>query len=176
MPPRFVAVPEGKAQLVRRELGDDSAQETASARYLGPAALPPRCNRPLPSPPAHAEALGYRDDLRQVRRFVASRAKCAGLTPSRIPDLVIAISELAANTVRHTGGGTVQVWRTSEEIIGQVADTGQITDPLARHRARSDELLGGNGLWVVNQVCDLAQARTGQAGTTTRVHMRLHRP
>jgi anti-sigma regulatory factor (Ser/Thr protein kinase) len=151
-------------------------QETASARYLGPAALPPRCNRPLPSPPAHAEALGYRDDLRQVRRFVASRAKCAGLTPPRIPDLVIAISELAANTVRHTGGGgTVQVWRTSEEIIGQVADTGQITDPLARHRARSDELLGGNGLWVVNQVCDLVQARTGQAGTTTRVHMRLHR-
>ena len=73
-------------------------------------------------------------------------------------------------------GGTVQVWRTSEEIIGQVADTGQITDPLARHRARSDELLGGNGLWVVNQVCDLVQARTGQAGTTTRVHMRLHRP
>jgi anti-sigma regulatory factor (Ser/Thr protein kinase) len=152
-------------------------RETASARYLGPAVFPPRCHRPLPSPPAHAEALGYRDDLRPVRRFVASRAKCAGLTPPRIPDLVIATSELAANTLRHTGGGgTVQVWRTSQEIIGQVADTGQITDPLAGHRARSDELVGGNGLWVVNQVCDLVQARTGQAGTTTRVHMRLHRP
>jgi anti-sigma regulatory factor (Ser/Thr protein kinase) len=152
-------------------------RETASARYLGPAVFPPRCHRPLPSPPAHAEALGYRDDLRPVRRVVASRARCAGLTPPRIPDLVIATSELAANTLRHTGGGgTVQVWRTSQEIIGQVADTGQITDPLAGHRARSDELVGGNGLWVVNQVCDLVQARTGQAGTTTRVHMRLHRP
>jgi anti-sigma regulatory factor (Ser/Thr protein kinase) len=152
-------------------------RETASARYLGPAVFPPLCHRPLPSPPAHAEALGYRDDLRPVRRFVASRARCAGLTPPRIPDLVIATSELAANTLRHTGGGgTVQVWRTSQEIIGQVADTGQITDPLAGHRARSDELVGGNGLWVVNQVCDLVQARTGQAGTTTRVHMRLHRP
>jgi anti-sigma regulatory factor (Ser/Thr protein kinase) len=91
--------------------------------------------------------------------------------------LVIAISELTANTLRHTGGGgTVQVWRTSEEIICQVADTGQIADPLARYQARSDELVGGNGLWVVNQVCDLVQARTGQAGTTTRVHMRLRRP
>jgi histidine kinase-like protein len=69
-----------------------------------------------------------------VRRFVASRAKGAGLTPPRIPDLLIAASELAANTLRHTGGGTVQVWRTGEEIICQVADTGQITDPLARHR------------------------------------------
>ena len=43
------------------------------------------------------------------------------------------------------------------------AASGQIADPLARHRAPSDELLGGNGLWLVNQVCDLVQARTGQA-------------
>jgi anti-sigma regulatory factor (Ser/Thr protein kinase) len=151
-------------------------RETASARYLGPAVLPPRCHRALPRPPVHAEALGYRDDLRSVRRFVASRARCAGLAPSRIPDLVIAASELAANTFRHTGGGgTVQVWRTSEEIICQVADSGQIADPLARYQARSDELVGGNGLWVVNQVCDLVQARTGRAGTTTRLHMRLRR-
>jgi anti-sigma regulatory factor (Ser/Thr protein kinase) len=149
---------------------------TASARYLGPAVFPPRCHRALPRPPGHVEALGYCDDLRPVRRFVASRAKSAGLTPPRIPDLVIAASELAANTLRHTGGGgTVQVWRTSEEIICQVADTGQITDPLARHRARSDELQGGNGLWLVNQVCDLVQTRTGQTGTTTRLHMRLRR-
>jgi hypothetical protein len=28
---------------------------------------------------------------------------------------------------------------------------------------------------VVNQVCDLVQARTGRAGTTTRLHMRLRR-
>src|SRR5207302_6167350 len=50
-------------------------QATASARYLGPAVLPPRCNRALPRPPAHAEALGYCDDLRPVRRFVASRSE-----------------------------------------------------------------------------------------------------
>jgi anti-sigma regulatory factor (Ser/Thr protein kinase) len=149
-------------------------QETASARYLGPAHLPPRCNRALPRPPAHAEALGYCDDLRPVRSFVASRAKRAGLPPPRIPDLVIAVSELAANTLCHTGGGgTVQMWQTGDEIICQVADSGQITDPLAGHRPRSDELLGGNGLWVVNQVCDLVQARTARAGTTTRLHMRL---
>ena len=143
----------------------------------GAAAVPPRCNRALPRPPARAGALGYRDDLRPVRSFVAGAAQCAGLTPARIPDLVLAVTELAGNTLRHTdGGGTVQAWRTRDEIICQVADTGQITDPLARHRPPSDELLGGNGLWLVNQVCDLVQARTGPAGTTTRVHMRLHRP
>ena len=151
-------------------------QATTSVSYLGPQDVPPRCNRALSRPPVHAETLGYSDDLCPVRSFVASRAACAGLTASRIPDLVLAISELAANTVRHTdGGGTLQVWRTRRELICQVADTGHVTDPLAWHRPPSDELLGGNGLWLVNQVCDLVQARTGQTGTTIRLHMRLNR-
>jgi anti-sigma regulatory factor (Ser/Thr protein kinase) len=178
--------PYDRAALARSVIADAASthpavirdrQETASATYLGPAEVPPRCNRPLTRPPEQAETLGYRDDLRQVRRFVATRAKGAGLAPPRISDLVIAAGELAGNTLRHTGaGGTVQVWLTSEEIICQVADTGHITDPLARYHVRSDELPGRNGLWLVNQVCDLVQARTGRAGTTTRLHMRLHQP
>jgi len=150
-------------------------QVTASVSYLGPPDVPPRCNQALSRPPVHAETLGYSGDLRPVRSFVASRAAGAGLTSSRIPDLVLAVSELAANTVRHTeGDGTLQVWHTRGELICQVADTGHVTDPLAWHRPPSDELLGGNGLWLVNQVCDLVQARTGQAGTTIRLHMRLN--
>ena len=118
-------------------------KETASAGYLVPPDLPPRCRRALPRPPADAETLAYRDDLRPVRSFVATRAERAGLAPPRISDLVLAASELAGNTLRHTGsGGTVQVWPTRDEIICQVTDTGQITDPLAWHRAPSDELLG----------------------------------
>lgn len=89
--------------------------------------------------------------------------------------MILAASELTGNTVFHAaGGGTVHVWRTRNEVICQVADTGQIADPLAWHRPRSAALTGGNGLWLVNQLCDLVQARTGRAGTTTRMHMRLH--
>jgi anti-sigma regulatory factor (Ser/Thr protein kinase) len=151
-------------------------QTMASVGYLGPPDLPPRCNRALPRPPAHAETLGYAGDLRPVRSFVASRARSAGLTPPRLLDLVLAISELAANTFRHTdGGGTLHVWQSAEEIICQVADSGHFTDPLAWHRAQAHDLLGGNGLWLVNQVCDLVQARTGRAGTIIRLHMGLHR-
>jgi anti-sigma regulatory factor (Ser/Thr protein kinase) len=148
--------------------------KAVSAGYLSPPTLPPRCERALPPPPAHAKALGYRDDLRSVRSFIASRAEQAGLGPPRISDLVIAVSELAANTVRHAGcDGTVQIWRTRHEVVCQVADRGQITDPLARHRARSELTLGGKGLWLVNQLCGLVQARTSQAGTVARLHMRL---
>ncbi len=152
-------------------------QPAASASYLGPREFLPAGNQALPPPPAHAETLDYSGDLRMVRCFIASRAELAGLSAPRVFDLVIAVSELAANTLRHTtAGGTAHVWQTAEEIICQVTDTGQITDPLAGRRPLSDELLGGNGLWVVNQVCDLTQTRTGPAGTTTRVHMRLPRP
>jgi anti-sigma regulatory factor (Ser/Thr protein kinase) len=148
-------------------------QEAVSAAYLNPPGLPPRCERALPPPPAHAEALGYRDELGSVRHFVASRAEQAGLDSSRASDLVLAVSELTANTLRHTDSdGTVQIWPTREELICQVADHGQITDPLARHRPRS-QVLGGKGLWLVNQLCDLVQARTSQAGTVARLHMRL---
>jgi anti-sigma regulatory factor (Ser/Thr protein kinase) len=151
-------------------------QTMASVGYLGPPDLPPRCNRELPRPPAHAETLGYAGDLRPVRSFVASRGRSAGLAPPRLLDLVLAISELAANTLRHTdGGGTLQVWQSAGKIICQVADSGHFTDPLAWHRGQAHDLLGGNGLWLVNQVCDLVQARTGQAGTIIRLHMGLHR-
>jgi anti-sigma regulatory factor (Ser/Thr protein kinase) len=148
-------------------------QETASTGYVSPPGLPARCEQELPPPPAHAEALDYRDDLRSVRSFVASRAEQAGLASSRVTDLVLAVSELAANTLRYTdSSGTVQIWPTGPELVCQVTDRGQITDPLARHRPRS-EGLGGKGLWLVNQLCDLVQARSSQAGTVARLHMRL---
>ena len=113
------------------------------------------------------------DDLRPVRRLVDGHAVRAGLPDERAANLVLAASELAANTLRHTSaGGTVQVWRTEDEILCQIQDRGWITDPLAgRRRSAPDER--GHGLWVVNQVCDLVELRTGQGGTTVRMHMSL---
>jgi anti-sigma regulatory factor (Ser/Thr protein kinase) len=148
-------------------------QPLASAEFAGPGHLPPECDRPLSTPPSFARALGYGADLRPVRRLVADQAGQAGLAPERAADLVLAVSEIAANTLRHTPGeGQLQVWHTEQEILCQVQDYGWITDPLAgRQRRPADE--PGHGLWVVNQVCDLVEVRTGQAGTTVRLHMRL---
>jgi anti-sigma regulatory factor (Ser/Thr protein kinase) len=145
-------------------------------RHAGPWALPPECDRPLLPPPATAETLGYETDLRPVRRLVDGHAVRAGLPDERAANLVLAASELAANTLRHTSaGGTVQVWRTEDEILCQIQDRGWITDPLAgRIRRPPDE--SGHGLWVVNQVCDLAEIRTGEAGTTIRIHMSIQKP
>jgi anti-sigma regulatory factor (Ser/Thr protein kinase) len=147
-----------------------------ATHYAGPGNVPPQCELPLPSPPSTAETLGYESDLQPVRHLVASHARRAGLPAERTSDLALAASEIAANTLRHTSaGGTVQIWHTGEEIICQIQDQGWITNPLAgRIRHPPDER--GHGLWVVNQVCDLVELRTGQAGTTVRMHMGVGGP
>jgi anti-sigma regulatory factor (Ser/Thr protein kinase) len=145
----------------------------SSGDFAGPGLLPPECDRPLSAPPSYAQALGYGTSLRPVRRLVADHASSVGLSPERAADLVLAVSEIAANTLRHTSGdGQLRVWHTEQEMICQVQDYGWITDPLAGRRRRP-AAEPGHGLWVVHQVCDLVQVRTGAAGTTVRLHMRL---
>ena len=103
---------------------------------------------------------------------MAVRAGQAGLSPDRTADLVLAVGEVAANTVRHAGArGTLLVWRTGTEIICQVSDQGQIHDPLVGRRRPPET--GGLGLWVVHQVCDLVELRSGPGGTVVRMHMLL---
>jgi anti-sigma regulatory factor (Ser/Thr protein kinase) len=148
--------------------------QQASPDYPGPGGLPPDCDSPLPEPPSRAARLRYAANLRSIRDLVASHAAQAGLTPGRSADLVLAVSEIAANTLRHTrNGGTLHVWRTPDSIICQLHDQGRITDPLAGRRRPTLDVLGGQGLWVVNQVCDLVELRSGRTGTTVRLHMRL---
>jgi anti-sigma regulatory factor (Ser/Thr protein kinase) len=177
-----IMCPYDAAGLTPAELSDarfthplllQDGQPLASAEFAGLGLLPPGCDRPLPAPPSFAQTLGYRSDLRAVRRLVAYQADEAGLAPERAADLVLAVSEIAANTLRHTrGDGLLRVWHTEQEILCQVQDYGWITDPLAGQQRRpADE--PGHGLWVVNQVCDLVELRTGQGGTTFRLHMRL---
>jgi anti-sigma regulatory factor (Ser/Thr protein kinase) len=134
--------------------------------------LPPGCDHPLDPPPAEAEVLAYVADLVPVRRLVERYAWRAGLSAERTVDLVLAANEIAANTIRHTaGGGVLHLWQTATEVICEVHDSGRITDPMAgRIRRGPDDR--GHGLWLVNQVCDLVELRSGDLGTTVRMHMR----
>jgi len=146
----------------------------ASREYEGPDELPPGCDAPLPEPPSRAAVLRYATSLRAIRDLVARHAAQAGLTAGRTADLVLAVSEIAANTLRYTrAGGTLHIWRTPDSLICQIHDQGRITDPLAGRRRPAIDVLGGQGLWVVNQLCDLVELRSGRHGTTVRVRMRL---
>ena len=116
----------------------------------------------------------YTTDLAAIRAVVHGYAIKAGLTEERAIDLVLAVSEVAANTVRHAKSpGSLQIWHDAHEIICQLHDEGKITDPLAGRREPSLDANGGHGLWIVNEVCDRVDLRSDEAGTTIRLHMTL---
>ena len=163
----------GDAAIAHPVLIRDGHEATNSG-YLRPPGLPPGCDRAFSRLPAAAETLSYSRDLHPLRAMVTRTTQSSGLTASRGTDFVIAVSEVAANTLRHTtAGGSVHLWCTEDEIICQIHDTGVIADPLVGRRLPAAGLPGGKGLWLVNQLCDLLELRTGQAGTIIRLHMRL---
>jgi anti-sigma regulatory factor (Ser/Thr protein kinase) len=110
---------------------------------------------PLPPPPSGAHLLAFDlDSLHEVRRFVTQHGGW--------PDLVLAIDELAANSIRHGGGrGIVRMWSDNGSLVCEVRDQGRIADPLAGRSRPDDDGVGGRGLWIANLVCDLVQIRPG---------------
>ena len=127
---------------------------------------------PLPEPPADAEVLPFTSGtLSSVRRLVNLRAAAAGLSLERAGDLVLAVNEVATNSVRHAGGGGVlRMWQADDALICEVADDSRIADPLAGRRRPPSGQSGGHGLWLCNQICELVQLRTFATGSVVRLH------
>lgn len=110
-------------------------------------------------------------DLRRVRAEVGAAAYRHGIAADRAADLALAIHELAANSVRHAGGaGVLRIWREPGALVCEVADEGQVLNPLTGRQCVSCEGASGRGLWMVNHLCDLVQLRSSDSGTSVRVY------
>jgi anti-sigma regulatory factor (Ser/Thr protein kinase) len=146
-----------------------------SADYYGLSAIGAPFAEPLPEPPASALELAFGDDPLEALRWLVGRAADeAGLEPSRAADFVLAVHELATNTVRHGGGrGTLRLWREQDALICEISDAGRLDQPLAGRERPLAGQPGGRGLWLVNQLSDLAQIRCFEAGSVVRLHMRF---
>jgi anti-sigma regulatory factor (Ser/Thr protein kinase) len=109
-------------------------------------------------------------DLRAVRRTVAAWARSCELPADRVEALALAASELATNSVRHGGGGgTLAMWSEPGAAVLEFTDTGRLTDPLVGRRPPDPTRIGGHGVYLVHQLCDLVQVRSSPSGTTVRV-------
>jgi anti-sigma regulatory factor (Ser/Thr protein kinase) len=130
---------------------------------------------PLPPAPVGAEMLAFGlADIGAARNLVGALARTAGLPRARTDDLVLASHELLSNSVRHGGGvGTIRVWADGNAVICEVSDCGHIGSPLVGRELPADDSLGGRGLWMANQLCDLVQIRTFADGSVVRLHMRM---
>jgi len=128
---------------------------------------------PLPEPRSETVELAFASpNMHQLRALVATYADLSGFGEGRTDDLVLAISELAANSILHGGGeGSVRIWREPGVLICEVRDAGRIDEPLVGRRQPVVGQIGGYGVWLVNQLCELVQVRTLPTGNVVRVHM-----
>jgi anti-sigma regulatory factor (Ser/Thr protein kinase) len=123
-----------------------------------------------PSPPI--SDLHFEGDLWALRRSLAGDELLAVLAPGRREDLVFAVNEAVSNAVRH-GDGTcrARVWRDGDRIVSEIETTTPIEDPLAGRRRPDVTATSGRGLWLINQLCDLVELRSGPRGASVRMHV-----
>ena len=69
--------------------------------------------------------------------LVARHATAAGLDPTLAADLVLAVDEVATNSLRHGGGrGMLRIWRDGGALVCEVRDAGRIENPMVGRSAR----------------------------------------
>jgi anti-sigma regulatory factor (Ser/Thr protein kinase) len=128
---------------------------------------------PLSEPGGEVRTLWFEDGcLSALRAFVGEGAERAGLGAGRAAELVLAVNEVATNSIRYGGGmGILRMWPEGASLVCEVRDRGRIQDLLAGRALPEQEQTGGYGLWLVNHICDLVQVRSFDGEGVVRLHM-----
>jgi anti-sigma regulatory factor (Ser/Thr protein kinase) len=109
------------------------------------------------------------DDLHRVRELVRSTSR--ERIPDRVEDAVLAVHEVAANTVVHgSGRGLLRVEETADSLVFMVEDDAP-TEWVPVMRPMVAEATSGRGLWLARRLSDnlVIEARP----TLTRVVVQL---
>jgi anti-sigma regulatory factor (Ser/Thr protein kinase) len=130
---------------------------------------------PLSPVPPSAYRLSFgEEDLGEVRSSVRTWSLAAGMSEDAASHLVLAVHEVATNSVCHGGGsGLLNAWSEPDAFVVEVADEGFIANPLVGRDLATDfadVAESGRGVWIVNQLCDLVQIRSLETGTQVRLH------
>ncbi|WP_078622404.1 sensor histidine kinase [Streptomyces sp. NRRL S-244] len=146
-----------------------------SPEYADASAVCADCDGPLPEPDGDAPPFAYASgELGEVRAYTETWARGTALSTARRGDLILAVSEAAANSLAHGGGsGSLRLWSTAGAgVVAEIRDGGHLADPLAgRRRPSLASVDGGRGLWMIHQLCDLVEIRASDSGLTLRMHM-----
>jgi anti-sigma regulatory factor (Ser/Thr protein kinase) len=130
---------------------------------------------PLPEPISVPQSKIFQAlTLGALRDFVTEHAAAAGFQGQPLDDLVIAVNEVATNSVVHGGGGGIaRVWQDDGALVCEINDSGQLENPMAGRETPDSLQQGGHGLWMANQLCDLVQLRSYHGGSAVRLHKRV---
>ncbi|ONI88258.1 anti-sigma regulatory factor [Actinosynnema sp. ALI-1.44] len=168
LPPEVIA----DAAATHPVLIDASGQRDSDA--YAPDHIVASYNQPLLAPP---NSIGQDFDvatLAMLRPFAVQHAQRLGLAGPRVDDLVLVVMELATNSVEHGAGtGIVHLWAADGDLVCQVFDEGQVTDPLIGRRPAAPDQFRGRGVLMVNLLADLVRMHTSPHGTTIQVRFAL---
>lgn len=108
--------------------------------------------------------------LHVLRKTVLAAAKAAGMPRDRAADVMIAVHELATNSVRHGAGtGRLRMHAIEGHLFCRVSDGGSARTAGDERGCDPGEqswpVESGHGLWLVQQVADLVSVVSGPGGS-----------
>jgi anti-sigma regulatory factor (Ser/Thr protein kinase) len=117
------------------------------------------------------------DTLLDVRQDVQQFARDGGLADLRLYYFVVAVNEIMTNAIHHGGGrGQLQITLTGNCFRAQVVDQGPgiPADLIAPEIRPPANTLGGRGLWLTRQLCEIVDIRSAATGTTVTLEFKLN--
>jgi anti-sigma regulatory factor (Ser/Thr protein kinase) len=145
-----------------------------STDYTNPLTVWAAADRPL-CPARTASTLAdfvVHGDVGVARRIIRAHARAAGLQDERLGVLLVAATEAMTNGLLHADPPVrLTLWTDEHDVVCDVTDAGRLTDPMAGRVRPGLEAMSGRGLWIINQLCDLTEIRSGAGGTTVRMRM-----
>jgi len=130
--------------------------------------------RALPAPTSSVREIEFAGgQLGTLRRFISDWAAEQRFAAEQTEELVLAVNELATNSIRYGGGtGRLLAWCDDGALVCEIRDSGHIADPLIGRSRPAPNQHTGRGLWLVHQLCDVVEIHSSPAGTAVRVHKR----
>ncbi|KKK06864.1 sensor histidine kinase [Micromonospora sp. HK10] len=104
-------------------------------------------------------------------RAAVQAADRGHLRPEVVEDLMVAVSEMVTNALRHgTAPVRLRLWSARDRIVVTVHDRGEgPKDPYAGLLPAGDGSAGGLGLWISHQACDHVSLHREADGFTVRL-------
>lgn len=128
--------------------------------------------------PVYSRFVATSAELGLVRNFLGSLLENRGMKPERIFEIQVSVVEALTNSVKHAGGGRLEV-RTDDVLQVEVADSGPGID--FSILPRSVLMLGfstkgtlGFGFNIMLELANRLYLATGPAGTTIILEYNLH--
>jgi anti-sigma regulatory factor (Ser/Thr protein kinase) len=120
--------------------------------------------------PPSAELAFRATDLGRLRHLTSELAERGGLGSDRTADAVLAVNELASNSVEHgPGAGELRLWVDGDSgLVAEITDRGRLIDSFPGMVRPSTSGPRGRGLWLASELCDVMEVWIDD-GTVIRV-------